>query len=87
VWPFHDAEQLQQKLDESGLIRKTLCNEATILCVNVRDMVDHGLKWFAEDPDTWYKADTLAWLQDARNACDSNLPAEETQTKGDACHG
>lgn len=68
MWPFHNAEQLQQKLDESGYVRKSRCNEATLMCINVRDMVDLGLKWFAEEPETWYQPDALSWLRDAQRA-------------------
>ncbi|NLA85123.1 MAG: AAC(3) family N-acetyltransferase [Clostridiales bacterium] len=68
IWPFHDAEQLQQALDKAGMIRKAVCGKAELICVNIKEMVDTGMKWFEEDPETWYTPEVLEWLNEAKEA-------------------
>ena len=71
IWPFHKGEQLQAALEQAGLLRRAACGKGELLCVNIREMVDAGLKWFAEDPAAWYAPDVLAWLSEAEAAARS----------------
>lgn len=68
IWPFHNGEQLQQALDKAGMIRKATCGKAELICVNIKEMVDMGMKWFEEDPETWYTPDVIEWLKEAKAA-------------------
>jgi aminoglycoside N3'-acetyltransferase len=60
IWPFHNAEQLQRELDKAGMVRKAICGKAELICVNIKEMVDTGMKWFEEEPETWYTPEVIA---------------------------
>jgi aminoglycoside 3-N-acetyltransferase len=70
VWPFHNAEQLQRALEKAGLVKKSVCGKAELICVNIRDMVDNGMKWFTEEPEAWYTPEVIAWLKEAEAYAD-----------------
>jgi aminoglycoside N3'-acetyltransferase len=63
IWPTHDGEQMQTALDRMGLIRKTACGNAGLLCVGIREMVDEGMRMLAREPERWYTPDVVGWLK------------------------
>ena len=33
-------------------------------------MVDTGMKWFEEEPETWYTPEVIAWIKEAEAYAD-----------------
>ena len=63
VWPAYKGEKMQEYLDSLGLVRKTTCGPARILCVDAKTTCDASLKAIYERPEDWYSGETLEWIR------------------------
>lgn len=72
VWPHVYNIWVVGQMEEMGLVQKSRCGEAELLCYNVRDFVDFVLKCLRErvpevywyQDQIWSTQDWMKWLED-----------------------
>ena len=62
---MYDGLLMQAELERRGLVQKTTCGKATILCVEMRESCDAALEILRTDPDRWCNKPTAAWIRRA----------------------
>lgn len=65
IWPFYDSLKFQDELDKMGLIRRTRCGDAELICADIKEMVDATEKAIAEGLKDMLKEDAFAWITEA----------------------
>lgn len=63
VWPYLDGEQLQAAYEAAGLVRRTHCGNAELLCIAAKPCVELTERLMEERPEQWLDAGTYAWLK------------------------
>jgi len=63
IWPMHNALQLQDALDEAGLLKRAPCGDTEYLCANAVDVYDYAREHMDKEPEKWYSAEAAAWLR------------------------
>lgn len=64
IWLYYDSEKMQSVLDKAGLIKKTKCGRAELLCLKIKEMVAKSLAELLRSPEKWYSDAKLAWIND-----------------------
>jgi aminoglycoside 3-N-acetyltransferase len=65
AWPYYNSVRMQDKLEEAGLLRRTVCGKATLLCVEAKKACDFSLMQLQTCPDEWVREPARTWLRDA----------------------
>lgn len=63
VWPYLDGAQLQAAYEAAGLVRRTRCGGAELLCIAAKPCVEFTEHLLEENPEQWLDAGTYAWLK------------------------
>ena len=66
VWLYYNSENMQSYLETLGLVRKTECGDATIICVDAKVSNDAAIKELLSNPEKWYKDDRLQWIKECK---------------------
>lgn len=66
VWLYYNAEDMQAYLEKLGLVRKTVCGDATLVCVDAKTSNDAAICELLKNPENWYKNDRLQWIKDCK---------------------
>lgn len=62
VWPFHDAKKTQRAMEEAGLLTFSKCGNALFTSMKADNYIDLVLYLFKENPDKWFDAAFVQWL-------------------------
>lgn len=66
VWLYYNSELMQAHLELLGLVRKTVCGNATLLCVDTKTASDAAIKALLDEPERWYNGTRLEWINDCK---------------------
>ena len=66
IWPLYDGLLMQAELERRGLVRRTACGKAAVLCVDMRESCDAALEILRADPARWCNKPTAAWVRRCR---------------------
>ena len=66
IWPLYDGLLMQAELERRGLVRRTTCGKAAVLCVDMRESCDAALEILRADPARWCNKPTAAWVRRCR---------------------
>ena len=66
VWPDYSPLRMQLHLESLGLFRLGNIGSATLRHIRARPMVDRELEAFETEPERWFQADFLEWLDELR---------------------
>lgn len=66
VWLYYNGEKMQAYLESLGLVRKTVCGNATLLCVDAKVSSDAAMEALLAHPEQWYKDERLQWINDCK---------------------
>ena len=58
--------QMQQYLEELGIIRKTTLGNAAVMALRTRPMVESMLKRLKAEPEKWFSPEFLAWQEEVQ---------------------
>jgi len=64
VWPYVGGEKLQEEFDKAGMIKKTTCGNATLMCVDAKETVDYILYLMNKEPEKWLVFGTYEWAKE-----------------------
>ncbi|MBQ8908037.1 MAG: AAC(3) family N-acetyltransferase [Clostridia bacterium] len=64
VWPLHDGEKAQARLEELGMVRATLCGECRIITVETYPFVEWMYDQLLFYPEEWAEERTTEWIND-----------------------
>lgn len=64
VWLYYNSEIMQGHLESLGLVRKTNCGNATLVCVDAKTASDAAIRELLSNPEKWYKDERLQWITD-----------------------
>ena len=64
VWLYYGGEQMQAYLEQLGLVRKTACGNATLLCVDAKATAEASMRTLLDHPEQWYIGNALQWILD-----------------------
>ena len=65
VWPHHNSQLMEARLDELGLMRYGRIGSATLRCVRAKPMVDTCIAILMSEPERWFDGQFLQWLREA----------------------
>lgn len=65
AWPYYSGAKMHRALESAGLVRSTICGEATVLLVEAKPACDYALEQMKVDPDNWLKEPAREWLRGA----------------------
>ena len=63
IWLYYNAEKMQTHLTSLGLVRSTVCGQATLYCVDSRPASDAALDALRGSPETWFSGKSLEWIR------------------------
>ena len=64
IWPYYNSEPMQDELERLGLVSKTQCGEATIICSPIHEMVDTSDRLLHSEPEKWFsQKSSVDWLK------------------------
>ncbi len=66
VWLYYNGEQMQAELESRGMVRKTECGNATLLCVDAKATNDAAIEILLAEPEKWYRDERLQWIYDCK---------------------
>ena len=66
VWLYYNAEKMQAYLESLGLVRKTQCGDATLLCVDAKATNEAAIEALLAHPEEWYQDERLQWIYDCK---------------------
>lgn len=66
LWPFYNADTMQDALMEKGLVRQGRCGSAELLCIDSRTYSDAALELLRESPEKWLTGDILRWIDECK---------------------
>ena len=66
IWLYYNAEKMQAHLESLGLVRKTTCGNATLLCVDAKTTAEASVRALLEAPALWYTDERLQWITDCK---------------------
>lgn len=65
VWPYYNSVRMQEKLEKAGLLRRSTCGKATLLCVEAKAACDFSLEQLKDHPDDWVREPARTWVREA----------------------
>ena len=68
VWPYISGDKIQAKADQSQLLTRSECGDATFTSFRIRDLSDHSVAWFRESPEEWFREPMRKWFSEAKKA-------------------
>lgn len=72
LWPFYDAVAMQSALEEAGLVRKTNCGNAELLCIEARPSSEEVLRQLNANPERYIGQPMLDWIHEVRALAEKN---------------
>lgn len=66
AWPSHSFQAMGERLAAMDLVRFGRIGSATLRCIRARDMVDNTLAVLGAEPEEWFDAEFIAWLDETR---------------------
>lgn len=66
VWPRYSFQLMGERLADLGFVRFGRIGSATLRCIRAQVMVDTILSILEAEPERWFNAEFLAWLERAR---------------------
>lgn len=64
VWPYYNGLDMQNKLDGNGMIMKSVCGNAPLMCVNTKEACDFAYSCLLNEYSEWYSGEVLEWIED-----------------------
>lgn len=66
IWLYYNGEKMQAYLESLGLVRKTTCGDATLLCVDAAATNNAAIRTLLNEPEKWYDDARLQWIKDCK---------------------
>jgi len=79
VWPHHNSQLMEARLDKLGLMRYSKIGSATLRCVRAKPMVDTCIGILMAEPEEWFDAEFLQWMRQARPQPRREPPTKEQE--------
>ena len=67
IWPYYDNEKMQEELEQAGLLRRSVCGNAVLLCLDIAPMTVHTLERLKQEPEKWFEGEVLRWIEACRS--------------------
>lgn len=75
IWPFYDAEKMQETADKAGLVSHARCGDAEFVAVRAGDYCDFAEDILKKERYTRFAANAADWLDRCERA--ATYPAED----------
>ena len=67
---FYNGANMCAALEEEGLVQRTVCGNAELICMDAKISADASLRQLREHPERWLNEEKLQWLDDCRAAAE-----------------
>ena len=68
IYMFYNGADMCDALEEEGLVQRTRCGNAELICINAKDSADASLQQLRTHPERWLNEAKLQWLADCKAA-------------------
>ena len=62
VWPWHDDEEAQKRLEKMGKLKQTTCGDSTLISFRVKEYVDYLYNSLLNHPKVWLSENAINWI-------------------------
>ena len=67
-WPFYSGPDMEDALQEAGLLTETVCGNATLKRISAKQSTDFAVEQLLSAPSKWYGGEVLEWIYDCMEA-------------------
>lgn len=63
IWPMYNGTLMEEEYEKRGLIRRSYCGNALLLCIDMKATCDAAFEILCENPARWCNAATMDWIR------------------------
>ena len=70
IYMFYNGANMCAALEEEGLVQRTVCGNAELICMDAKASSDASLQQLRNYPERWLNEEKLQWLDDCKAAAE-----------------